>query len=144
MVHICFFSIYSASRGLLLASDRPPLNNLHLIGPSTGYASWSPKETLLQIYIIIIDLTTFNERVQLLFPNKHSLLCSTYVDSNINNRITPKAFLSKSSTKVVFTILMDVFIFQVSVVKDLLRFAQVFSQMIHIGIELPLVQVTIL
>lgn len=29
----------------------------------------------------------------------------------------------------------------VSVVKDLLRFAQVFSQMIHIGIELPLVQV---
>ncbi|CAH0724229.1 unnamed protein product, partial [Brenthis ino] len=30
---------------------------------------------------------------------------------------------------------------QVSVVKDLLRFAQVFSQMIHIGIELPLSQV---
>ncbi|XP_026763058.1 protein fem-1 homolog B isoform X1 [Galleria mellonella] len=30
---------------------------------------------------------------------------------------------------------------QVSVVKDLLRFAQVFSQMIHIGIELPLIQV---
>ncbi|XP_039758993.1 protein fem-1 homolog B isoform X2 [Pararge aegeria] len=30
---------------------------------------------------------------------------------------------------------------QVSVVKDLLRFAQVFSQMIHIGIELPLAQV---
>ncbi|XP_013187605.1 protein fem-1 homolog B isoform X1 [Amyelois transitella] len=30
---------------------------------------------------------------------------------------------------------------EVSVVKDLLRFAQVFSQMIHIGIELPLVQV---
>ncbi|XP_050352611.1 protein fem-1 homolog B isoform X2 [Nymphalis io] len=30
---------------------------------------------------------------------------------------------------------------QVSVVKDLLRFAQVFSQMIHIGIELPLDQV---
>ncbi|CAH0764558.1 unnamed protein product [Diatraea saccharalis] len=29
----------------------------------------------------------------------------------------------------------------VSVVKDLLRFAQVFSQMIHIGIELPLAQV---
>lgn len=31
---------------------------------------------------------------------------------------------------------------QVSVVKDLLRFAQVFSQMIHIGIELPIVQVS--
>ncbi|XP_075980950.1 protein fem-1 homolog B [Anticarsia gemmatalis] len=30
---------------------------------------------------------------------------------------------------------------EVSVVKDLLRFAQVFSQMIHIGIELPLTQV---
>ncbi|XP_050674604.1 protein fem-1 homolog B-like isoform X2 [Leptidea sinapis] len=30
---------------------------------------------------------------------------------------------------------------EVSVVKDLLRFAQVFSQMIHIGIELPLSQV---
>ncbi|XP_026740375.1 protein fem-1 homolog B isoform X2 [Trichoplusia ni] len=30
---------------------------------------------------------------------------------------------------------------EVSVVKDLLRFAQVFSQMIHIGIELPLAQV---
>ncbi|KAM3960358.1 protein fem-1 homolog B [Aphomia sociella] len=30
---------------------------------------------------------------------------------------------------------------EVSVVKDLLRFAQVFSQMIHIGIELPLIQV---
>ncbi|XP_026320695.1 protein fem-1 homolog B-like isoform X2 [Hyposmocoma kahamanoa] len=30
---------------------------------------------------------------------------------------------------------------KVSVVKDLLRFAQVFSQMIHIGIELPIVQV---
>ncbi|XP_069361539.1 protein fem-1 homolog B isoform X2 [Maniola hyperantus] len=30
---------------------------------------------------------------------------------------------------------------QVSVIKDLLRFAQVFSQMIHIGIELPLAQV---
>lgn len=34
-------------------------------------------------------------------------------------------------------------LFQVSVVKDLLRFAQVFSQMIHIGIELPLDQVPI-
>ncbi|KPJ04078.1 Protein fem-1-like B [Papilio xuthus] len=31
--------------------------------------------------------------------------------------------------------------FDVSIVKDLLRFAQVFSQMIHIGIELPLNQV---
>uniref|UniRef100_A0A2A4JA58 Protein fem-1 homolog B n=1 Tax=Heliothis virescens TaxID=7102 RepID=A0A2A4JA58_HELVI len=30
---------------------------------------------------------------------------------------------------------------EVSVVKDLLRFAQVFSQMIHIGIELPVIQV---
>jgi hypothetical protein len=32
---------------------------------------------------------------------------------------------------------------QVSVFKDLLRFAQVFSQMLHIGIEIPFAQVII-